>query len=261
MIKKFLSRLTVLSLLVLLAHNAWAGTSVDFNDINCESAWLLNINEDPQTDSSGNGITGDVNGATFTASGKYDGGYDFDGSLDDIGYGINTWNGLTAGSYSAVLYAYLDALPGTDDFDRLLDFEGRILYIEAREVDSTWRSGIYNGSTTFETTSTTKYVTGEWIHFAGIVDSAGSKVYLYINGVEEDNIAYTGTPDNSQSRQNNIGLAYDDTGGSVDGRMDEVAVFSDVLTSTEVNDIMDNGLAPVAAAAGQVILISKLDND
>jgi hypothetical protein len=33
------------------------------------------------------------------------------------------------------------------------------------------------------------------------------------------------------------------------GDLDELAIFDDVLTSTEINDIMDNGLKPVAVAS------------
>lgn len=54
--------------------------------INNELYYKLDVSEDPQTDSTGNGNTGTVTSATYTASGKINGGYAFDGSNDTITY-------------------------------------------------------------------------------------------------------------------------------------------------------------------------------
>jgi len=46
--------------------------------------WKLDVDEDPQTDSSGNGHTGAVTGATWIAGGQIDGALSFDGVDDTV---------------------------------------------------------------------------------------------------------------------------------------------------------------------------------
>lgn len=96
-------------------------------------------------------------------------------------------------------------------------------------------------------TSTGNIGTGSYAHIAGVY--YGTNLVIYINGVEEGSVTPTGT-------YTDVGTPYlVATGGGthVLGDMDEIAIFTRSLDSTEVNDIKDNGLAgapPPASALG-----------
>ncbi len=85
-----------------------------------------------------------------------------------------------------------------------------------------------------------------WWHMGWTIDS-GALLY-YIDGV-----SYTAwtteTPGTSTCPQytNDVDVFHQAGTREINGRMDDFAAFGDVLTSTDVNDIMNNGLQPVAA--------------
>ena len=59
-----------------------------YPDTDLDVLTIMNVSEDPLTDSSGNSHTAAVEGATYTADGgKFGGGYIFDGGNDYINYG------------------------------------------------------------------------------------------------------------------------------------------------------------------------------
>jgi hypothetical protein len=85
--------------------------------------------------------------------------------------------------------------------------------------------------------------TGIWYHIAGTYDAdgAGNKVKLYVNGSEV-------TPDTSDNSASSIydsanpfviGSNDDGSGNLFDGLIDEVRVWSDVRTPTEIADNYD----------------------
>lgn len=86
---------------------------------------------------------------------------------------------------------------------------------------------------------------GVWTHIAGTVNggnASGAKIYA--NGAEQ---TLTISTDNFTGAfsTNSRTLFIGSRGGSgtvMDGKMTEVAIFNRVLSPTEINDIMDNGL-------------------
>jgi len=93
--------------------------------------------------------------------------------------------------------------------------------------------------------------TTDWQHVAGTWASGDNN--LYINGVAQTSNNNT---QNFKTSTNNFYIGRGET--YFDGKISETAEFNDTLNSTEVNDIMDNGLVGSAppAAVGKVIMIS-----
>lgn len=95
-----------------------------------------------------------------------------------------------------------------------------------------------------------------WQHIAVTYDgsSTSNDAVMYYNGVVQSNsgMAPSGSLDDDTDDEPTIGIAGDGSGvGSIneyDGDIDEVFVYDGgaVLTSTQINDIMDNGLTAVA---------------
>ena len=252
LIKRLLFGLTVLLLLSLNAH------AVDYTaDANCEMALLMDVDEDPLTDSSGNGFTGALTGvgspdyATASPPAAYSTGYyEFDAVNDQV----NVAEGVDDNMTDKVTYCFWNDF---DDFGIATVFGG---YITAKNASSHNSPFHYEGQSAdlafgVQISSTDKEVayghtnlsTDTWYHFAGTYD--GSVVTFYINGTSVGTpIAASGNMDVNASVLEIGHGAFQN--GWKDGAMDEIALFSRALTSTEVNDIMDNGLEGSAAGGG-----------
>ena len=205
--------------------------SIDWTqDASCEAAWLMNADEDPLTDSSGNGRTAALKGTgepNYTASGKFGGAYQFD--TND--YALTADLNLGAGTYSWVTYGYLTTL-------------GNAYYVDFRD------SGVgffyYSNTDNLEPSSGTEYVDGvannasivrdAWAHYA----MAGASLTVEVI---------------------TIGSRYTLAEG-FNGTMDETALFSTTLDSTDISDIMDNGLAGTQFyTSGDVAALPSDDTD
>ena len=228
-------------------------------DANCKVAWLF---------TEGSGTT--VDNAQGNAS--YDGAFlgsgepawsdtvptvavshsaDFDGIDDTITSGSVV--GL-AGDMSLVSWIRLDAMPASQtDADMIYTFRNApyhhnyYLFIRSYYTEYCYlRAGFYG--------STWKYLSGAthlsvnstiWYHCVFTFNNTTKKVNLYLNGsTDVAEGTWTGEAPESGGVATGIGLAK-----CINGLQTETAIFDRVLTSTEINDIMDNGLKPSVAGA------------
>ena len=262
-------KLRSLILLLLLSFTTVA-YAVDYTaDVNCFGAWLMEIDEDPLTDSSGEGHTG-----ALTAAGNPDfdnadppaayttGYYVFDGANDHVICGdiqelddatemsFVTWvyhesitsddlmyAKMSGASNDGILFWRDDEGPADDDIYRV--------FVAENGTASNWSLESVVNASPLQT----------WTHVAFTLkaDTAATGLALYINGVEDAN-SPTGTADldSWDAGAQDVWLGEDDEGTrDFHGRMDEPAVFNDVLTLVEINAIMDNGLEGAAAAAAE----------
>lgn len=224
-------RILLVFLLLLLSSPVYAATDWT-QEATCEGAWLMNADESPLTDSSGEGRTGalaSANKPNYVAGGKYDGGYEY--TNDNGEYITISDQDVGAVTYSSVAWLNVDQ-QGTS-------------YI----MD--WRDSVPGA--------------GYW-YFAGDgTNQASNDGTRYINGAENDTAVYgewahyavTGQTLNFQVLIMGNRSNYSEP---LDGPTDEWAIFSETLSITDVNEIMDNGLEgdQGTVAARRVILISKL---
>jgi hypothetical protein len=99
--------------------------------------------------------------------------------------------------------------------------------------------------------TTTGYTVGSWAHAAAVFTSTTSRT-VYINAGS----SATNTDTRVPSGVNSIGIGRLERSNPVeymDGLITEVAIFSRVLSSTEINDIMDNGLKQVTSGGIRII--------
>ena len=222
-------------------------------DPDCQLAYLMNVDENPLTDSSQNTNTGALKAAgspNFTASGKYGGAYVWDSvSGDDWANAGSDASIDDLGSLSVV--AWLIAETGARRVIDTLDGGGNGWFIDAS-------AGVGNDFMYFEYETTTatsvnagsadaSFTRGEFYHHAvtydGSLNSSGIKHYF--NGVETGSYQLTsngGTAhtDDSANRKFIGNRPAEDR--TWDSTMDELGIFSDVLTLAEINEIMDDGL-------------------
>ncbi|MCK5161631.1 MAG: LamG domain-containing protein [Candidatus Aureabacteria bacterium] len=220
------------------------------SDANCQAAWLMEVDEDPLTDSSGNGLTAahvgspthltasppdtystgyyDMNGSSDAFSVANAGALRFDTNTGDPDFSIIWWMAPDVINDYKHIFDFTD---GTNDGWRILIWNNGVLYVSLDEVDTLSAGSVFS--------------VGVWVHCAGTYDRDGN-ITIYINGVS------SGTPQSISGNGMNITtttLDFGYTGVSqfFNGDFDEVAMFDKLVNSTEVNDIIDNGLAGAAA--------------
>lgn len=218
----------------------------------------MEVDEDPLTDSSQNTNTGALKGAgepNYATADQPDSGdgfggtsvgyYIFDGNDDYVNCGTDSSVELTT-AIAIVSWVYLDA-SGDDGIMAKCssaDFGSKGYNFLVKSDNDI--SGVINNVTS---TSTTNLTLDSWDHVA-MVWSQNNTIDLYLNGVE---VSYDSQGTETDAIINSsdslyLGTYYNRSGRTIEGWLDEVALFDRTINSTEINDAMDNGLA--AAVGG-----------
>jgi hypothetical protein len=207
--------------------------STQNNDLTPDNVWSY------VADTPSNGGDYSIEFALVTGGANYDSDIFFTATSGSISMWFNT------DSVAATGFTYI----GGSYFDNrrlYLGVKNNIVFAKCNA------SSDIDGSTTL--------LTGTWYHLA-FVWSGGTGT-LYLNGSSEN----TGTCVNPGRDEEGIGYYYEsssaNTSNYFDGHIDEVAVFSDALTPTEINDIYTNGLIaseePEPSTESRFIFISWL---
>lgn len=202
-----------------------------------QGLWHLNDNSSPETDSSGNGNSGTVSGATYVA-GKFNGAYDFNGSSDYINVGSGSSLDLT-GDYTIIAWIYPEGW-GSGEYGRIFsrtDTDGYTFFIGNATTKQVLIAhygvtNIYAGSqtdavslntwqcvaVTFQASSTTAafYNNGE------AVNGSGSDLSIDAP-VSEEATAYIGS--------------YSGSSSFFDGLIDELIVYTRTLSALEIREL------------------------
>lgn len=247
-----MKKLLLLSLFIFLSiGNVWA---TDYTqDITCFFALLMNIDENPLSDSSGKGNTAALKAAgepDFTSSGKFNGGYIWDGS-DDYAQ-ITDFVGGNLQIASATSWIYFNTQ--TND-DYIINYGSAatngFVFLRDDVGSGSGRTDcikvLIDATTDYSLeTATNSATSGSWIHIAFTFSATADALRIYINGVEDVNSPNTTGSGNLTNPVTNCFIGASTTTASNNmhnGTMDDVGFFIDLeLSSTQINDIMDNGL-------------------
>lgn len=186
------------------------------------------------TDQSGNEYTGTVSGATYTGSGKVDGGYDYDGANDYI-----ESPSLSLGSGSMAAWIKLDCYSGT------MAVQG----IQDSGVNNYWKLGVpsdgklrlgYRVSSADRQWDSAKglITTGVWHHVCTTLNTTTLTPTFYIDGLLVTNVlaAQSSTPSGNVTENFRIGN-WKGQGSWLNGIADEVLIYNRILTSNEVYNL------------------------
>lgn len=194
-------------------------------------------------DSTGN-YNGTLHGPTYTSSGKINGCYDFDLTNDYIetayqptltDFTMNAW--VKADDYSSNVdeqRIYNSWITGTASIWGGLHIRNNLAYFT---VDA-------GGSGYKEVTADISGYTGgtDWIMVTGVRNTSDGVISIYINGswVAETSISgYTGSL--AMSNDFNIGARGDATDEWFGGLIDELGVWSRMLTGVEIAALYNSG--------------------
>ena len=216
-------------------------------DSNCVTAYLMEIDEDPLTDSSGEGNTAALKGAgepnfvTTTPPKSYSTGYyDFAGDND---YLVTPYINFSTSSFTVVAWVKPTDTGVNHIYSDWQTTHTFRFFIEA-DINLQMRDG---GGDIF----TDNYLdggtinAGVWQHVAFTWDNnapANNDGVIYINGVVIDS-ENTANGDTLLTTDRNYNIGWKQDGSDYfNGDMDEFAIFTRALSITEINDIMNNGL-------------------
>lgn len=116
-----------------------------------------------------------------------------------------------------------------------------------KDTGNNEKQNVYLGATTTPGyhNSNTALTANTWQHVGFVYN--GSSVLFYLAGNADGGGNTTGNLGWLNTEAWTMGARDSRNGYYADGLFSEYAIFSRALDSTEINDIMDNGLAPVAA--------------
>lgn len=196
------------------------------------------------TDSAGTIDGTPQNGVSF-APGVSGQAFDFDGVDDYISLGndpslelpgsmsVGMWLNYRPYSNGAgYKYFYADFDVGGGVSQGSLGIEGgRLFFFQS-----------FTDGSSLQTMGTTDLVAGQWYHVAVVRDDTAKTVRLYVNGVEEANNAYTGTPVGlQQEKLIGTSLPIGFPSDFFDGRLDDVSIFDHALSPAEIASLANAG--------------------
>jgi glucose/arabinose dehydrogenase/chitodextrinase len=203
------------------------------------AAYSFNEGSGPSVaDASGNGNTGTINGATWTA-GKYGGALSFDGTNDVVVINHSSSLGLTAGM---TLEAWVLPSAAQGGWRALIQKEVDAYFLHASGGGGALQptgGGTFGGSVDYFAAPVTLTV-NTWTHVA--LTWNGSIMRLYINGAEAANHARSGAMQNTGAPLRIGGNAP--YGEFFLGRIDEVRVYNRALSAAEIQSDMNTPIGP-----------------
>ncbi|MBF8295227.1 MAG: hypothetical protein HW389_1772, partial [Bacteroidetes bacterium] len=209
-------------------------------------------------DASGNNLTGNIAGATWTTQGKYGNALSFNGTSSYVDFGNPALLQLTG---SMTWSAWVNAAANPPDDGQIIaksnGTNGWQLKTSPDTGPHTFGICVSSGGTRTQRYSTTVRSLNTWYHVVGVYNATAQTLDIYVNGVL-DNGTLNGTVRASQDNaivNVNIGKRTADAWGSYyfNGIIDEVRVYNRALTQAEIQSDMNT---PLSSPAAQPTIIS-----
>jgi chitodextrinase len=200
-------------------------------------------------DISGNGITGTLQGATWTTGGKYGNALSFNGTSSYVDLGNPAALQLT-GSMTVEAWVKAAANPPNDgQIIAKADNAGGWQLKTSPDTGSQTFGGKISGSSTVQRYSNTVRVLNTWYHVASVYNASTRTVEVYVNGVP-DSGTLLGTIPTSQILQNvNVNIGRRIGGYYFNGVIDEVRIYNRALAQSEIQSDMNTPVGTTAPPA------------
>ena len=188
---------------------------------------------------------GTVSGATYQSSGGVtdinaganSGGFEFNGSNDFIDLNSNL-NQVIAGDFSVCCWVEPDNVSS----DQIFIAPGNNFFqLGMNEFGTGYEFAIFDGSNTTVSVGSSAQV-NEFAHVCGTYDASSNTMKLFVDGVEIG----SDTSGGPSTTDLDLFLGYLDSNNDrhFDGVMDDVRFYDTVLTTTEVENIVQNTQDP-----------------
>jgi len=181
-------------------------------------------------DWSGHEHHGTIFGQPRWADGVHGGALDFDG----VSTGIDMSDRVVDTTFTLAMWLKPRDIPYTTGYYAVLhndQWNAGSVHVHLRANTSLYGVDINGGGAV---TSTTVLRSGEWCHFAALIDAAGTENQLYVNGILESTAAPVGTP---YLGPLNFG-AWTNNQRFYHGLMDDIRIYDDLLTEEEIQQLL-----------------------
>jgi hypothetical protein len=194
-------------------------------------------------DGSGNGITGTLNGATWTTAGEYGNALAFNGASSFVDLGIPPLLQNT-GSMTWAAWVFATATPANDGQIISQSASGGGWQLKTTPDTGPQTFGVKVTGSTGQAYRYSKTVRAlnTWYHVAGVYNATTKSLDIYVNGVLDDG-TLLGTVPAAQVLQNtNVNIGRRNGGYYFSGVIDEVRVYNRALSASEIQTIMTTPL-------------------
>jgi fibronectin type 3 domain-containing protein len=208
-------------------------------------------------DSSGNGLTGTIQGATWTTSGRNGNALVFNGTTSYVDLGTMSAFPLTS---SATWSAWVFPTGNPPDDGQIIAKSGNSDGWQLKTTPDTgvrtFGVAVSNGTSNTQRYSQTVLSLNTWYHVAGVYNATSQTLDIYVNGVL-DNGTLSGTVPASQNNPASINanIGRRQGGYYFIGTIDDVRVYNRALSQAEIQADMNT---PVGSApAGPAVSLSS----
>ena len=242
-----LKRIILLSLIIFIPNICFA---TDFtNDPNCVFAALLDETSGNCADSCGVAV-GTVTGATQNVLGKFGNAVSFDNAGDYV-----DWGDLTiVDGINTATWCWWKKRQNSSGNDSIIRKDGS--WTPDQTGGSEWTATLWTTvySPDYSMGAASQNADNAWSHFCYTYN--GTTRQAWKNGSTlGSGFGDTGNMANAASSFYLGGAAADE---SYEGDLDEIIIFNDVLSSTEINDLKDNGIIAVSSNPPTILLLNNV---
>ena len=200
------------------------------------AAYSLNQGSGTTTvDSSGNGLTGTISGATWTPSGKYGSALSFNGTNAYVNLLNPTALRLT-GSMTLSAWVFPTANPGDDGqiIAKSNSSSGWQLKTTPDTGARTFGIAVSSGNTHVQRYSNTVIALNTWYHVAGVYNATSRTLDIYVNGVLANGVLVGTVPASQSNSTVNVNIGRRTGGYNFIGTIDEVRAYNTALTQAQI---------------------------
>ena len=198
-------------------------------------------------DASGNNITGTIQGATWTTSGKYSSALTFNGTSSAVDLGNPSALQMT-GSMTLEAWVKTSATKSTDGqiISKDTGADGWQLKTTSDTGANSFGLAISTGSGHIQRYSKTAPAVNTWYHVAGVYNASTKALDIYVNGVLDDGTLRGTIPATQHNSTTTAKLGTRTGGYFFQGTMDELRVYNRALTQAEIQSDMNT---PIGAGS------------
>ena len=217
------------------------------------SAYAFSEGSGPTTaDSSGNGLTGSIQGASWTTSGHSGNALVFNGTSSYVDLGTMSSFPLTSSAtWSAWIFATGNPADDGQIVARSGNSDGWQLKTSLDTGVRTLGVAISNGTTSTQRYSRTVVSLNTCYHVAGVYNATAQTLDIYVNGAL-DNGTLAGTVPASQNNPSsiNVNIGRRQGGFYFIGTIDDVRIYNRALSQTEIQNDMNTPVGSTSNAPG-----------
>lgn len=203
----------------------------DVDDTDAVSYWTWDSDASDSWGSNGGTLNG--NASANTTPDIRGGALDLDGSGDYVQ--VSDSSSLDVTNFTLSSWVRVDSIDGSNP-EEIIDKNSA--YGLRNNGSGVWETSVTVSGTQYTATTSNTTVAGDWLHLTGTFD--GSKLILYVNGVQEGKNSNPSSAADTNS--NNLGIGGDVGGADYfAGGLDDTRIYSRALSPAEIHRVYRYG--------------------